>query len=98
MWSANLHAAPGTDGLTTFLYYTCWDILGDSLTNVVQSVHEGNQPTASQRTFYMVFGCKPKKANSIKPTDKRRLSLLNSDFKVMTGLVNNRFKHGGEEC
>ena len=40
VWSANLHAAPGTDGLTTFLYYHCWNIFGDSLTEVVQSLHQ----------------------------------------------------------
>ena len=33
----------------------------------------------------MVFGSKPKKPNSLKP-GKRRISLLNSDFKVITGL------------
>ena len=64
VWSANLHAAPGTDGLTTFLYYHCWDILGDALTDVVQAIHEGQHPTKSQRTSLMVFGNKPKKPNS----------------------------------
>ena len=39
----------------------------------------------------MVFGSKPKKMNSIKPGDKRRLSLLNSDFKIATGLDAKRF-------
>ena len=34
----------------------------------------------------MVFGSKPKKMNSLKPGDKRRISLLNSDFKALTGL------------
>ena len=50
VWSSNLHAAPGSDGLTTFLYQQCWDVLGDSLTEVVQSVHKGSSPTISQRT------------------------------------------------
>ena len=40
IWTANLHAAPGTDGLTTFLYYICWDILGNSLTEMVQAIHD----------------------------------------------------------
>ena len=40
----------------------------------------------------MVFGTKPKKPNSIKVSDKRRISLLNSDFTIITGLENNRFK------
>ena len=92
IWSANLHAAPGTDGLTSFLYYHCWDVLGDPLTDVVQAIHGGQSPTLSQRTSLMVFGNKPKKPNSMKPTDKRKLSLLNSDFKATTGIDNNRFK------
>ena len=40
----------------------------------------------------MVFGSKPKKLNSLKPGDKRRISLLNSDFKIITGLDNTRLK------
>ena len=40
----------------------------------------------------MVFGCKPKKTNSLLPKDKRRISLLNSDFKVATGLEARCFK------
>ena len=40
----------------------------------------------------MVFGNKPKKPNSLKPSDKRKISLLNADFKVTTGIDNNRFK------
>ena len=34
----------------------------------------------------MVFGSKPKKPGSILPRDKRKISLLNSDFKTATGL------------
>ena len=40
----------------------------------------------------MVFGSKPKKLQSIKPSDKRRISLLNSDFKILTGLEAARLK------
>ena len=60
--------------------------MGPVLTQVVQAVFQGGQPTLSMRTSLMVFGSKPKKPNSIKPSDKRRISLLNSDFKVITGL------------
>ena len=95
VWSSNLHAAPGSDGLTTFFYQQCWDVMGDSLTEVSQAIHQGNSPTLSQRTSMMVFGSKPKKTNSIVPSDKRRISLLNSDFKVVTGIDSNRFKKVG---
>ena len=74
--AANLHAAPGSDGITSFLYKECWETLGDSLTEVVQAIHGGEQPTRTQRTSLMVFGTKPKKAKSIKPSDKRKISLL----------------------
>ena len=40
----------------------------------------------------MVFGSKPKKPNSLKPQDKRRISLLNSDFKVASGQEAARMK------
>ena len=39
----------------------------------------------------MLFSSKPGKAKSIKPKDKRRLSLLNCDFKILTGLELGRF-------
>ena len=90
--ASNLHAAPGCDGITGFVYSECWDILGDPLTETMQAIHRGNKPTKSQRTSLMVFGAKPKKPTSMKPEDKRKISLLNSDFKVATGLETKKFK------
>jgi hypothetical protein len=83
LMSCRAHAAPGTDGLTAFLYQQHWDLLGDGLTEVTQAVFRGQQPTASQRTSLMVFGTKPKKKNSLKAADKRKISLLNSDLKLL---------------
>ena len=40
----------------------------------------------------MVFGSKPKKIKSFKPRDKRRISLLNCDFKTASGIESRRFK------
>ena len=90
--ASNQHAAPGTDGLTSYFYKQCFQIIGDALTEVVQAVFSGQKPTLSQRTSKMVFGSKPKKVNSIKPSDKRRISLLNSDFKTISGIESARFK------
>ena len=84
--SSNVHGAPGSDGITSLLYRECFNILGDALTEVVQTVHKGEQPSRSQRTSLMMFAAKPGKAHSFKPRDKRRLSLLNTDFKIMTGI------------
>ena len=88
VWSSNLNAAPGTDGLTNLVYKVCWDILGDSLTEVVQAIHGAAAPTLSQRTSLMVYGSKANKpATSTDPKHKRRISLLNSDFKILTGMT-----------
>jgi exonuclease III len=86
LMSCRAHAAPGTDGLTAHLYQKHWDLLGDGLTEVILAVFRGQQPTASQRTSQMVFGSKPKKQQSLKPSDKRKISLLNTDFKMISGL------------
>ena len=41
----------------------------------------------------MVYGAKSNKPpNSTDPKHKRRISLLNSDFKIITGIDNSRFK------
>ena len=93
LFKSNLNAAPGTDGITSLLYKEHWDLLGDPLLQVVQAVHQGELLTNSQRTCLMVFGSKPKKLTSLKPGDKRRISLLNADFKLVTGLEAARFKN-----
>ena len=88
---SNQNASPGTDGIPSLLYSRCWGVMGQPLTEVIQAIHRGGKPTKSMRTCLMVFGSKPKKLNSIKPGDKRRISLLNSDFKILTGLEALRF-------
>ena len=76
--SSNMNAAPGNDGLTSFLYQHYWDILGKSLTEVATEIHNGASPSISQRTSLMVYGCKANKtANSTDPNHKRRISLVN---------------------
>ena len=41
----------------------------------------------------MVYGCKANKpANSTDPNHKRRISLLNADFKIISGIYNSRLK------
>ena len=39
--ASNQHAAPGTDGLTSFFYKQCFDTMGEPLTDVVSAVHSG---------------------------------------------------------
>ena len=89
---SNLNSATGTDGITSLLYKEHWDLLGDFLYQVITAISEGKPLTKSQRTSLMVFGSKPKKPQSLKPEDKRRISLLNSDFKLATAIEADKFK------
>ena len=73
--NSHLLASPGTDGIPSLLYYECWEIMKDSLMEMVISVFEESEPSRSQRESLMVFGSKPKKLQSCKPSDKRRISL-----------------------
>ena len=91
--SCRPHAAPGTDSLTAYFYQKAWNIIGDALVEVVQEVFRGAKPSPCQRTSLMVFGNKPgKKAKSLLISDRRKLSLLNVDFKLMTGIEAKRIR------
>ena len=89
---SNLQAAPGSDGIPSLFYKECWKIMDDSLHAVMNDIFEEKKLPPSLRTSLMVFGAKPKKPGSILPKDKRRISLLNSDFKIATGLEARKMK------
>ena len=92
---SNLKSAAGSDGIPGLVYKECWSSLGKSLCDVVKDIFSGSPPTTSMRTAMMIFSSKPKKPNSIKPSDKRRISILNTDFKLYEGLIARRFRKLG---
>ena len=53
---------------------------------MMRAIFAGNKPTESMTSSIMVFGAKPKKPGSILPKDKRKISLLNADVKLATGI------------
>ena len=92
---SNQNAAPGLDGIPISVYSACWDFLGDPLSELAMAIFQGEKLPQSMRTSMMVFGCKPKKVKSINPKDKRRISLLNCDFKIIEGIEAKRFRRLG---
>ena len=66
-------------------------MIGDTLVKVLQLIFKHEKSPISQRTCNMVFAHKPGKSNSKELKDKRKISLLNSDFKILTSLENKRF-------
>ena len=84
--------APGTDGLTSYICKHCFHIVSDVVTEMVKEIFDGGSPTYSQRLSRVVFGYKPKNLGSLNPKDKRRISLLNCDFKIISGIECLRLK------
>ena len=60
---ANLHAAPGTDGITNYFYLKFFDVIGEHLSQVIKEIFNKESPTTSQKTSIMVFSNKPNKLN-----------------------------------
>lgn len=93
--NSNLKASAGTDGISALVYKECWDSLGESILEVQSALFSGLPLTTSMCTSLMIFSTKPKKSNSIKPSDKRRISILNCDYKLYEALYARRFRRLG---
>ena len=61
--SSNHHAAPGSVGITNYFYHKLFDIIGDTLVEVLKNIFKHEKPPISQRTCKMVFAHKPGKPN-----------------------------------
>ena len=88
----NMKAAPGTDCITYQVFQKCWHILGEDLGDVIREIVKTGKPAESMKYSYMIFSPKPKKGASLLPKDLRKISLLNSDFKILSGVFANRLK------
>ena len=90
--NSNIHASPGSDSLTYLTYLQCWSSLGSPLCQVIREIIKTGKPTTSMTHSFQVFSPKQGKSSSILPKDKRRLALLNSDYKILTGVLAARLK------
>ena len=89
---SNKSASPGSDALTYLVYEECWESIGKHLCEVLRHVVQEGVPAKSMQFSYLVFSSKPGKAGSILPKDLRKLSLLQTDHKVLTGVLAARLR------
>ena len=90
--TSNKKAAPGGDGITFLVSDLCWSSLGKDLCNVIREVAKAGTPTESMKHSFMVFSPKPGKTTSLLPRDKRKLAMLQSDWKILTGIMAARLR------
>ena len=102
VWSSNVHGSPGIDGITSLFYKVHWDLVGDLLHQVILENFKRRSLTKTKANGMVIFAPKPKKAKSTKPKDLRRISLLNTDYKIYSGIparrITKRSKTGLSDC
>ena len=83
-------ASPGMDGIPVTLYLKLLDLIAPQLIEVFNSIIRDEAPTRSMRTSTIQFLTKPKKKCSIKLDDKRKISVLCTDYKCLETILANR--------
>ena len=87
----NSKASPGLDGIPSTLYEKLADIFTPYMLEVFKYIIRGeDKPTETMRTSTVQFLSKPKLADSIKLSDKRKISVLCTDFKCLETVLANR--------
>ena len=86
----NSKASPGIDGIPSTLYTKLADVFVPHMLEVFNFILNGEKPTETMRTSTVQFLSKPKKANSFKLSDKRKISVLCTDFKCLETVLANR--------
>ncbi|KAI8514955.1 hypothetical protein Bbelb_075460 [Branchiostoma belcheri] len=81
---------PGSDGLPKEFYITFWHLIGDDLLMVFNEVFDAGELSPSQK--FGVVTLLPKKGDELDPKNKRPISLLNTDYKILTKVLNNRLQ------
>ena len=82
--------SPGLEGLTTNFYKHFWNILGPDLTNILNFAYENGSLALSQRrgVISLLF----KKGDRTKLKNWRPITLLNTDYKILTKALANRLQ------
>ena len=78
----NTDKSPGTDGLPAEFYRSFWGVLGGDLTDVFNDSYQNKLLPYSQREAVLKY--LPKKGDLTKITNWRPVSLLNTEYKILT--------------
>ena len=88
----NRISSPGSDTISYSVYHHCWQTLGRHLGDVLREVIRRGEPSMSQRHSYLVFSPKSGKEGSLLPKDLRRLSMIQTDMKLLSASLAERLK------
>ncbi|KAJ8048684.1 hypothetical protein HOLleu_01092 [Holothuria leucospilota] len=80
--------APGSDGIPVEFYKRFWGTVGQDLRDVFVSAFLAGSLSPSQRTG--VITLLPKSRDPLEPKNKRPITLLNVDYKILAKALSNR--------
>ena len=81
-------SSPGDDGLTSAFYKKCWHLIKDEYFQVCNNVYmEGKMPASMRRAVVTLI---PKEGNLKNLKNWRPVSLLNTDYKILSRVIANR--------
>jgi hypothetical protein len=84
------HKSPGCDGITQEFFKSKWEIIKEDLLQIVNKMY-GESQLPEQQTFRIIV-CLPKRQNAQTLVDYRPLTILNTDFKLLTRSIGNCLK------
>ena len=82
--------APGPDGISAIFFLKYWDIVGNSVTNMVLNVLNSNMPIAELNKTNIALI--PKKKSLTHMADFRPISLSNVAYKIIAKVLSNKLK------
>jgi len=82
---------PGEDGLPKEFYYHFWPLIGKHVVHVLNEGLINQELTSSQRGGLITLINKP--GDPLEVKNKRPISLLNVDYKILSRALTNRLKH-----
>lgn len=83
------HKSPGSDGLSSSFYLKFFDLLGDTLCNIINLAFENGELSDSQKLSHITLICKDK-TRSDEMKCYRPISLLNVDYKIISKVISHR--------
>ena len=76
---------PGRDGLSLEFYKTAWSLIVDDLCCIINSMFFDRATTSQQKLG--TNACLPKSGPMLTPADRRPITLINTDYKILARVI-----------
>jgi hypothetical protein len=82
--------APGHDGINLEFYKVTWDVIKEELCTILNEMFFAETTTWQQKQGIIVS--LPKSTRMTTPADRRPITLMNTDYKILTRMIAHRLK------